>query len=107
MKIAVVGLGYVGLANAMLLSKNHQVIAVDVDTEKVNMLNSGISPIQDKHINEYLNMHNKDSSLYNENFKGSFKATLNTKEAFENAEFVIITTSTNYDPENTILILHQ
>ncbi len=100
MKIAVVGLGYVGLANAMLLSKSHQVIAVDVDTEKVNMLNSGISPIQDKHINEYLNMHNKDSSLYNENLKGSFKATLNTKEAFENAEFVIIATSTNYDPEN-------
>ena len=88
MKITIAGTGYVGLSNAMLLSKNHKVIAIDILHDKVEMLNIGKSPIADPEIEEYLK--NKDVNL---------KATVNKKEAYQNADFVIIATPTNYDTE--------
>ena len=81
MKIAVAGTGYVGLSLATLLSQNNEVVALDVIPEKVEMINNRISPIQDEYIEKYL------------------KATLDYKEAFEGARFVIISTPTNYDEE--------
>ena len=86
MKIAVVGLGYVGLSIATLLSQNNEVIALDIETEKVKMVNKRISPIKDKYIEKYF----KTKKL-------NLKATLEYKEAFEGAEFIIICTPTNYD----------
>lgn len=86
MKIAVVGLGYVGLSIATLLSQNNEVIALDIETEKVKMVNKHISPIKDKYIEKYF----KTKKL-------NLKATLEYKEAFEGAEFIIICTPTNYD----------
>lgn len=88
MKIAVAGTGYVGLSIAILLSQNHEVIAVDVVSEKVEMINSRKSPIQDEYIEKYL----KEKELY-------LTATLDAKEAYGVADFVIIATPTNYDPE--------
>lgn len=85
LNITVVGTGYVGLSNAMLLSKSHQVIALDIDQARVELLNSGISPIHDEYIQQYL----KDTK--------NFKATLSSDEAFENADIIIIATPTNYD----------
>ena len=88
MKIAVAGTGYVGLSLATLLSQNNEVVALDVIPEKVEMINNRISPIQDEYIEKY--------------FKGknlNLKATLDYKEAFEGARFVIISTPTNYDEE--------
>ena len=86
MKIAVAGTGYVGLSIATLLSQHHEVIALDVVKEKVDMINNRISPIKDKEIEEYLKT--KDLDL---------KATLDKEVAFNNAKFVIISTPTNYD----------
>lgn len=86
--IAVAGTGYVGLSNSMLLAKNNNVIALDVQPDKVELLNAGVSPIEDKEISECLN--NKGLN---------FKATLDKDEAFKDAEFVIIATPTDYDPE--------
>ena len=88
MKIAVAGTGYVGLSLATLLSKNNEVIALDVIPEKVEKINNRISPIKDEYIEKYF----KEKSL-------NLKATLDYKEAFKEAEFVIISTPTNYDEE--------
>lgn len=88
MKIAVAGTGYVGLSLATLLSQKNEVVALDVIPEKVEMINNRISPIEDKEIKEYF----KTKKL-------NLKATLDYKEAFEGAKFVIISTPTNYDDE--------
>ena len=87
MKIAVAGAGYVGLSNAILLAQNNEVVLKDIDQKKVEMINRKESPIIDKDIQEYLK--NKPLNL---------KATLDSKEAYENADFVIIATPTDYDP---------
>jgi UDPglucose 6-dehydrogenase len=87
-KIAVAGLGYVGLSNAMLLAQHNQVVAVDVVPEKVEMLNAGDSPIADEEIEDFLR--NKELN---------FTATLDKSSAYLDADFVIISTPTNYDPE--------
>ena len=88
MKIAVAGTGYVGLSLATLLSQNNEVVALDVIPEKVEMINNRISPIQDEYIEKYF----KEKKL-------NLKATLDYKDAFEGARFVIISTPTNYDEE--------
>ena len=86
MKIAVAGTGYVGLSLATLLSKKNEVVALDVIPEKVEKINNRISPIQDKCIEDYF-----------KNKKLNLRATLDYKDAFEDAEFIIISTPTNYD----------
>ena len=88
MKIAVAGTGYVGLSLATLLSQNNEVIALDVIPEKIEKINNRISPIKDKEIEEFFRT--KELNL---------KATLDYKEAFEGAKFIIISTPTNYDDE--------
>ena len=94
MKIAIAGTGYVGLSNAMLLSQNHEVIALDIVPEKVDKLNQGISPIEDKEIQEYLSTINHQPSTKN---SGSFYATLDKELAYKGADFVIVSTPTDYD----------
>lgn len=88
MKIAVAGTGYVGLSLATLLSQNNEVYALDIIPEKVEKINKRISPIQDEYIEKFFK--EKDLKL---------KATLDYKEAFKDAKFVIISTPTNYDEE--------
>lgn len=88
MKIAVAGTGYVGLSIATLLSQKNEVVALDVVPEKVKMINKRVSPIRDKEIEDFFE--NKELNL---------KATLDYKEAFKDAEFVVISTPTNYDDE--------
>lgn len=86
-RIAVAGTGYVGLSIATLLSQHHQVTAVDVVPEKVDLINNRKSPIQDDYIEKYL----AEKDLH-------FKATTNGEEAYKNADFIVIATPTNYDP---------
>ena len=88
MKIAVAGTGYVGLSIACLLAQHNEVVALDVIKEKVDMINKGISPIRDKEIEDFL-----------KNKKLDLRATLDYKDAFKNAKFIVISTPTNYDDE--------
>ena len=87
MKIAVTGIGFVGLSNGILLSQHNEVIALDIDQDKIDLVNANQSPIEDKEIQEYLS-----SRVLN------FKATTDKYIAYKNADFVIIATPTDYDP---------
>ena len=88
MKIAVAGTGYVFLSLAVLLAQNNEVVALDIIQEKVDQINKGLSPISDPEIEEYLTKNTLN-----------LKATTNKEEAYMGADFVIIGTPTDYDPE--------
>lgn len=96
MKIAVAGTGYVGLSIATLLSQHHEVMAVDIIEEKVNLINNRKSPIQDDYIEKYLA--EKELNL---------TATLDAETAYKDADYVVIAAPTNYDSKKNFLILLQ
>ena len=116
MKIAVAGTGYVGLSIATLLAQHHEVTAVDVIPEKVEMINNRKSPIQDDYIEKYLGdpsllplvgeAPDKSPSLLREGRGGSLYATLDGKAAYQNADFVVIAVPTNYDPVKNFFDTH-
>ena len=95
MKIAIAGTGYVGLSIATLLAQHNEVVAVDVIPEKVELINKGISPLQDEYIEKYLK--EKDLNL---------KATLDGSAAYKDADFVVIAAPTNYDPVKNYFDTH-
>ena len=88
MKIAVVGIGYVGLSNAILLAQAHEVVALDLVPKKIELLQQGLSPISDREIEDYL-----------QNHQLNLTATLDKRQAYEEADYVVIATPTDYDPE--------
>jgi UDPglucose 6-dehydrogenase len=88
MKIAIVGIGYVGLSNAILLAQHHDVVALDLIANRVEMINQGRSPIDEQEIETYLASHELN-----------LRATLDKTDAYQHAQFVIIATPTDYDPE--------
>lgn len=94
MKIAVAGTGYVGLSIATLLSQHHEVMAVDIIPEKVELINKKKSPIQDEYIEKYL----AEKSL-------NLTATLDAEAAYKDADYVVIAAPTNYDSKKNFLIL--
>ena len=96
MKIAVAGTGYVGLSIATLLAQHNEVVAVDVVAEKVEKINKRISPIQDEYIEKYFA--EKELNL---------RATLDAREAYRDAEFVVIAAPTNYDPQKNFFDTHH
>ena len=96
MRIAVAGTGYVGLSIATLLAQHNEVVAVDVVPEKVDKINNRISPIQDEYIEKFFA--EKDLNL---------RATLDGREAYRNAEFVVIAAPTNYDPQKNFFDTHH
>lgn len=96
MKIAVAGTGYVGLSIATLLAQHNEVVAVDVVAEKVEKINNRISPIQDEYIEKYLA--EKELNL---------RATLDAREAYRDADFVVIAAPTNYDPQKNFFDTHH
>ena len=96
MKIAVAGTGYVGLSIATLLAQHNEVVAVDVIPEKVEKINNRISPIQDEYIEKYLA--EKELNL---------RATLDGKEAYKDAQFIVIAAPTNYDPQKNFFDTHH
>jgi UDPglucose 6-dehydrogenase len=87
MKIAIAGLGYVGLSNAVLLAQHNEVVAIDIDPARVDMLNAKQSPIEDSELKAYLEQKNLN-----------LRATLSVQEAYEGVDFVIVATPTDYDP---------